>query len=646
MAASRGMRATSKGRRVRFWVAAVTLGSCGLCWSWFHMTPRAISRGLAAYNRGDWSEAERMARDRLRVANDDAEGLRILARATARLGRHPVAQQLYAGLDPKLAGAEDYFLLALGKSVSGEAVAAQTFLNLALAADPDHVEALNLLAMVSLQTARVSDAARAAERLAGRPGWEARGDLLLGVIRATDQAPAAAVDALRRAIGRDPTIRIVPSDRFGTLRLLARCLLQLQRPAEARESLTTVLHAGPDREASWLLSRAYLQEGNGAEAAAALAQSGSYHAEHPLEPEPSPYVGEARCARCHGDIRDAVFASRHAKTLRRGRELAELPLPDHPLADPGDPKVSHVMKNVDGKLRIETRVGDKALRAIVDYALGSIDRYSSLVGRDDHGQALTLRLSFHRGRGGSGWDLSKAQAEHPARAEGFLGEPFGTFAEAQECLVCHTTNARALRDQTGPESHDRSIGCERCHGPGGLHLAAVAAKFPQSAIASPAHASPAEINQMCGDCHSQHLLAMPAARTAPDWTRFPGSTLPWSRCYTESGGALSCLTCHNPHRNAETAPSYYEAKCLSCHLKSVATSETIVATTSVENTATTFRSPCPVSPTRDCLQCHMPKVRYQWLHGDFTDHYIRVHRPNEPSAQADLGSAAPSRSPR
>ena len=74
-----------------------------------------------------------------------------------------------------------------------------------------------------------------------------------------------------------------------------------------------------------------------------------------------------------------------------------------------------------------------------------------------------------------------------------------------------------------------------------------AAKFSDSAIASPAQASPAEINQSCGECHSQHFLAMPASRTAPDWMRFPGSTLPWSRCYAESGGALSCVTCHDPH---------------------------------------------------------------------------------------------------
>jgi hypothetical protein len=116
---------------------------------------------------------------------------------------------------------------------------------------------------------------------------------------------------------------------------------------------------------------------------------------------------------------------------------------------------------------------------------------------------------------------------------------------------------------------------------------------------------------------------MPASRTAPDWTRFPGTTLEWSRCYRESGGALSCVTCHDPHRNAETAPAYYEAKCLSCHA-TVAPSTTAAPARSHQG-EDAFRSPCPVNPRRDCLQCHMPKVRYDWLHASFTDHYIRVH---------------------
>ena len=37
-----------------------------------------------------------------------------------------------------------------------------------------------------------------------------------------------------------------------------------------------------------------------------------------------------------------------------------------------------------------------------------------------------------------------------------------------------------------------------------------------------------------------------------------------------------------------------------------------------------FRSPCPINATRNCVECHMPKVWYPEVHTRFTDHYIRV----------------------
>src|SRR5262249_22669383 len=120
--------------------------------------------------------------------------------------------------------------------------------------------------------------------------------------------------------------------------------------------------------------------------------------------------------------------------------------------------------------------------------------------------------------------------------------------------------------------------------------------------------------------------------------RFPGSTLPWSRCYSESGGTLNCVTCHDPHSNAEKSAGFYEAKCLTCHATSApsAKAKTSAADQPVVPQAaeTAFRSPCPVNSTRDCLNCHMPKVWYDWLHDSFTDHYIRVHRPSDAGSQA------------
>src|SRR5207302_10851189 len=62
-----------------------------------------------------------------------------------------------------------------------------------------------------------------------------------------------------------------------------------------------------------------------------LEAAGSYRAEHPLESEPSPFVGAARCAACHRDTVSALQASRHASTLVRGKPLTKLPYPDRPL---------------------------------------------------------------------------------------------------------------------------------------------------------------------------------------------------------------------------------------------------------------------------------------------------------------------------
>ncbi len=262
---------------------------------------------------------------------------------------------------------------------------------------------------------------------------------------------------------------------------------------------------------------------------------------------------------------------------------------------------------------------------MVEYALGSSDRYTSLVGRNDQGRLRTIRLSYHHGARESGWDRTKNQKPRPERSDGFLGEPLASAQEAYESLICHTTSPRTVVERIGPESQDRGIGCEQCHGPGRHHLAAVAFKFADPVIASPAPASHAEINRLCGVCHSQDFTITETlgTRESPEWARFPSSTLTWSRCYTESGGALSCATCHDPHRNAATSARYYEAKCLSCHTTATASEPPRGRTAPPADSA--FRSPCRVNPREDCLRCHMPKVHSNWLHGSITDNYIRSH---------------------
>jgi Tfp pilus assembly protein PilF len=75
-----------------------------------------------------------------------------------------------------------------------------------------------------------------------------------------------------------------------------------------------------------------------------------------------------------------------------------------------------------------------------------------------------------------------------------------------------------------------------------------------------------------------------------------------SRCFRESGGKLSCLSCHDPHKKtADVKPI-----CMSCHTNAHRASE-------------------------DCVSCHMPKHRTQdVVHVVMTDHRIGIY-PNLPA---------------
>ncbi len=610
--------------RKRKWpLASIFVLTAGvLCtWSiWNFVLPGSVARGRAAYSHGDWDMAAKLSRERLQIAKDDPKALQLMARASARLGRFAEAGGFFARMQTRDLEVEDHYLFGLALARTGQFDAAQMAWRYALSVEPGHQETLLQMARLAFDRGQMVEAERAAGRLAHQPGGEVSGDLLLGMIMPADHDPQAATEALRRALRRDPQARLVPSVPYSTQKLLVRTLLQTGRSAEACELAQVVLAAGPDREASWLLSRAHLQAGAPAQSLPAMAQAGTYRSDFPMEPEPCRYVGESRCAECHRSILQSLLASRHARTLLKGEELSSLPLPDHPLADPDEPNASHAYKWAEGRIQVETRVQSRVFQAVVDYALGAADRYTSLIGRDVQGEARTFRLSRYHNARESGWDRTKNQPPHPVRDEDLLGEPFNTAEGVSECLSCHTTTVRSVREGSGPESHDKGIGCERCHGPGELHLTAIRTRLADPFIASPAHAAPGAINNLCGKCHAQHFLAMPAARSDPAWARFPSSNMPWSRCYTESGGALHCVTCHDPHRDAETSSAHYEAKCLSCHLARSTPSS--LARTDQEPQA--FRSPCPVNPTRNCLQCHMPKVAYQQLHTLFTDHFIRV----------------------
>ena len=305
---------------------------------------------------------------------------------------------------------EDYFLLGALLVRRDELDPALAVWKKGAAIAPDHPELLDGLAGLAIRLKWLDEASDAARRLERLPGWQARALLLRGEIETSLENPRGAIDALREGLRIDPEARGARLAAADYRRMLARDALMLGRADEAIAALEAGTASGPAGgprpEADWLLSRAYLRSGRIPEALAALRRAGSYRDDHPLVPEPGPYVGSARCAPCHAEVDRQHEGSRHARTFHHGAGLPDLPLPDGPVGDPTDPAITHTFRRDADRIRIETRAGDRVFDLIVEYAFGVPERAVTMVGRDAEKTYRAARVSSYRTEGGWAWGHS------------------------------------------------------------------------------------------------------------------------------------------------------------------------------------------------------------------------------------------------
>ena len=222
-------------------------------------------------------------------------------------------------------------------------------------------------------------------------------------------------------------------------------------------------------------------------------------------------------------------------------------------------------------------------------------------------------------------DVTTGLSHDPHGATAGAGQRL-TADETRRCFACHTVHATTTAG-FNPLHAEAGLGCEACHGPGQEHAMAgrgAAAAMPRSAarpaIFDPAKLSPADSIDFCGSCHrtfSDALLAT-GGNTTTAVVRFQPYRLEESKCWRATEDErLTCVACHDPHQALNRDPAVYDPKCVSCHH----------AGTGVGH-PDKIAAVCPKAASQ-CTSCHMPKVPVPSMHGDFTDHDIRIVRAGE-----------------
>lgn len=212
-----------------------------------------------------------------------------------------------------------------------------------------------------------------------------------------------------------------------------------------------------------------------------------------------------------------------------------------------------------------------------------------------------------------------------------------------ECMSCHNGYPDfAANSQNKFNVIQTGIDCERCHGPGSLHVydrqhnkPVDTSKGPDYTIVNPRRLSVELQNNICQRCHLQGISVLNDGKTFFDF--HPGMKLSEvmnvfmpeyegaqdkmimashvermkkSRCFVQSG-KMSCITCHNPHVSVKFTPrAQYINACQSCH----GAGETQCKETQQARAA----------KNNDCVACHMPhNSSIDIPHVAVTDHYIR-----------------------
>lgn len=351
------------------------------------------------------------------------------------------------------------------------------------------------------------------------------------------------------------------------------------------------------------------------------------------------YTGSEACADCHAEI------TRAYRQHPMGRSLSPIGVDSRERFDTASRNPFEVggfryaIERRKGRIiHRETFRGDTGravteMEAEVQFVVGSGQRGRSyLVNRE--GALFQSPITWYPQRGI--WDLSPGYD----RVNAHFGRPV-----IAACLFCHANAVEPVPDTAHryepPLFRGHAIGCERCHGPGTLHVMERAAggvvEGADTSIVNPRRLDHALREAVCQQCHLQgqeRILrrgrqpfdfrpGMPLPLFLTDFVKPPEQNderkfvgtveqMTASRCYRESRGdkKMGCISCHDPHEvpAPQQKIAFYRARCLQCH------GEQSCSLPPTERTRQ--------SAADSCIACHMPATGSEVSHTSISDHRI------------------------
>ena len=227
---------------------------------------------------------------------------------------------------------------------------------------------------------------------------------------------------------------------------------------------------------------------------------------------------------------------------------------------------------------------------------------------ESEGEFYQTRVSFYREIDGLDLTLGAANLK-PRNINEAIGIRMARQEQAQ-CFGCHATDAVEAKKLV-VDKLIAGVQCERCHGPAENHLKGINLGDPKLAAMPKLSAySTEQISTFCGQCHRTWEEIASAGQVGITNVRFQPYRLTNSKCYDTDDKRISCVACHDPHKEIVLNIKSYDAKCLACH--GGGKPGALACKTAKSN----------------CASCHMPQIEIPGSHHKFYDHEIRVVKAN------------------